>query len=1169
MSGWRAASVVALACLAMAACGKGGGPAPQGDAPAPPGMIPAKHLDRIVDVSNRGVALMDQFNPVGAVGQFEEAVRLAPDWPTGRLNLGIALLNTQTPENFPPAEAAFRRVIAMEPDNPYAHYSLGMLLRHLGRFEEARTHFARVLDIDGTDADAHYQLGALLVDEDPAAARTHLERALTFAPHHESASYRLLTLLSQAGETEAAREQFEIFQRLKQAESGVALALRYGEMGRYAAVVRTFAGTGHTSDAPQRPPLFREVAAEVGLTEAGQGPAGWPGEGLDAAGADPAQLFGPGVAVEDVDGDGDLDIYIPPVGAAGDTGLYLNDGGQFRPAPDAGINGQHAVAGFFGDYDRDGDPDLYLTCAGPNRLYANDGSGRFTDVTEATGTAGGNVLSLGAAWADADHDGDLDLYVANYCALPIAASPVRGVPNDLWRNNGDGTFQEVATAAGIDGGRATTIGVAFFDLDDDRDLDLLVVNDRSANRVFANDRIGRYTEQTAAYPLLADSGPGLGFVVGDVNLDGREDVLLLRGTAAPRLLLNRARRQFVEDKAFSATVAQLGGCVNASLADVDLDGDLDLAVFGAGDAQHRGHYVLLNDGRGRFGAPTPLSANEHDRRTRGTVAADFNGDGALEFLVARSGASPQLWRGEPPPERQWLVVDPMVAQGEDRRPTASGVGLHVEVKTGPHVQVATIRSSSGYLGGAAPQAHFGLGEHGKADYVRLNWPDAVLQSEIEVPAGQVWRVVQMKRKPSSCPVLFTWDGTRFAFVTDFLGVGGLGFFVAPGEYGPPDPTEAVRIPPSLIRERDGRYLMRVAEPLEEIVYLDELHVVAYDHPAEVEIFPDERFASAPPWPTGAPLTVAEKIFPTAARTDREEQVQDRLRTIDRRYIEPPLDPRFVGYAQDHWLELDFGTQLREIDPDVRVILYLYGWVEYTYSHVNYAAYQAGLTMHPPAIEVPDGAGGWRTAIADAGYPAGLPRMMTLDVSALPLREDGRLRLRTNMEIFWDQIFVAVQEDTAPLRRHVLRPSVADLRRLGFPREYSPDGAAPTAYDYHRLDQGVPFKNLTGPYTREGDVRELLTAVDDRFVIMGRGEEIALEFDATALPPLPDGWNRTLVLHSDGFCKDMDLYTAFPDTVGPLPYHAMRNYPPERPAASGAVSASHYARTWNTRWIAGQ
>ncbi len=279
----------------------------------------------------------------------------------------------------------------------------------------------------------------------------------------------------------------------------------------------------------------------------------------------------------------------------------------------------------------------------------------------------------------------------------------------------------------------------------------------------------------------------------------------------------------------------------------------------------------------------------------------------------------------------------------------------------------------------------------------------------------------------------------------------------------------------------------------------------------------------------------------------------------------PKDARFVGYARDHWLELDFGGQLQDLDADKRLILYLYGWVEYTYSHVNYAAYQAGISMRSPWLEVPDGQGGWREAVPEMGFPAGLPRMMTFDISKVINREDGRLRIRSNMEVFWDQIFVGEEVSDSRLTTHTLQPSKANLRSLGYPREYSPDGADPTVYDYHRIDLGVPFKNMAGDFTRFGDVRALLNTVDDQFVVMARGDEIVLEFDAQTLPALKQDWTRTFVLHSDGFCKDMDLYTAFPDTVNPLPFHGMKNYPPIE-AHPNLAACEAYQRSWNTRRI---
>lgn len=1123
-------------------------------------VIPAEHLDRIVDLFNQGIALMERFEPVAAVKAFEEVVKLAPDWTTGRLNYGIALLNAQTDEHYAQAEIELKKVIVQAPRDPTAHYALGMLLRHLGRFDEARNEFQRVLEIDPDDGDALYQLGSLLMEDDPEAARRHFEMALEIIPHHESACYRLHSLLMKAGETDRARALLQRFQALKAAKAGVFSGMKYGEMGRYASVIRAFPERA----AEQRPggvPSFRDEAESFALRASAGGTAGWPGESVERG----AGGFAPAVAVEDVDGDEDLDLYI--TGVAGGRGvLYRHEGREFSPAAETGIDAADAIGAYFGDYDGDGDPDLYLTRPGPNRLYRNEGGSKFVDVTEATGTAGGAFVSVGAAWADADHDGDLDLYVANFAAWPADPASSAGAPNALFRNNGDGTFSDVAGTAQIDGGAAATTSVLFFDFDADRDLDLYLVNHRSPNRVFLNDRVGRYTDATGRHPELADAGPGTGALAGDLDLDGRMDLLLLRGSEPPRLFPQRTPGHYSEDSRFTTLASAWGGAVGGLMGDLDLDGDLDLVFVGTGPPAEGKHQVLINEGDGRFAPAIALGAARREPDARGALAVDLDRDGALEVLVARAGGEPELWRSAPS-GRHWLEVVPARSTEAGGRWIESNViGLEVEVKTGRRMQVATLTGSTGYLGSGPRRLHFGLGEHAKADYVRFVWPDAVLQSELEVAADQSWWMTKVVRKPSSCPVLFAWDGERFAFVTDFLGVGGLGFFVSPGSYAPPDPTEDVRIPPELIRPDRGRYLMRIAEPLEEVVYLDELHLHVYDHPEEWEIYPDERLTGTPPFPSGRPLAVAGKVFPVSARNDRGDDVLDRVLDVDRRYVDVPKDPRFVGYADDHWIELDFGDRLQGIEPDARLVLYLYGWVEYTYSHVNYAAFQAGMSMRPPAIEVPDGQGGWRVAVAEAGYPAGLPRMMTLDVSSLPVRTDGRLRIRTNMEIFWDQIFVGEDVAGARLREHALRPAVAELRYLGYPREYSPDGLNPTLYDYHRIDQGVPFKNLSGAYTRFGDVRPLLEAADDRFVIMGRGEEIALEFDATELPALPAGDGRTLVLHTDGYCKDMDLYTAFPHTVDPLPYHGMENYPP--PPQPRSEAQELYDRTWNVRHVKG-
>ncbi|OQY45708.1 MAG: hypothetical protein B6247_28645, partial [Candidatus Parabeggiatoa sp. nov. 2] len=642
------------------------GEAPIAEVKPPQKEIPSELIDQIIGPFNKGVALMEQYQSVDAVKQFEEVVRLAPDWITGRLNLGIALLNTQKNEDILRAEEELKWVIERTPDNPYAHYALGMLFRHLGLFEDAIAEFQTVLKIDPEDADAHYQVGFLIMKNDPVAARHHFEKTLAKKSHHEKAALNLQRLLMRAGEKQRAQEMLKRYQMLKShltlkspSGSGISYGMKYGEMGRYAEVVRAF-GEPEGSLETHTVPAYTNIAQNSGLTQIAPGTPGWPG----------------------------------------------------IPVQNTGIAAQNAIGAFFGDYDGDGDPDLYLTCVGPNRLYRNDGEAKFTDVTATSGTGGGAFLSVGAAWTDADHDGDLDLYVTNFSSL---TTETNGAPNFLWRNNGNGSFTEVATKSGISGENAASMAVLFFDIDDDRDTDLYLINHGSANRLFLNDRAGQYTEATSWFPELADTGPGLGALLGDVDMNGRQDILLLRGPEPPRLFLQIARGDFVEDSAFKSNTWRLEGASGGLFGDIDIDGDLDLILLSAAINGKIKHQIMMNKGTGHFESPVAFGEDRSAPDSRGAVAVDIDRDGSLELIVTRIGAAPEVWHTTVPENRHWLEVIPTQAGKEKVWIEPKADGLFVEVKTGQRLQVASVTASSGYLGSFPRRLHFGLGEQGKAD----------------------------------------------------------------------------------------------------------------------------------------------------------------------------------------------------------------------------------------------------------------------------------------------------------------------------------------------------------------------------------------------------------------------------------------------------------------------
>ena len=209
-------------------------------------------------------------------------------------------------------------------------------------------------------------------------------------------------------------------------------------------------------------------------------------------------------------------------------------------------------------------------------------------------------------------------------------------------------------------------------------------------------------------------------------------------------------------------------------------------------------------------------------------------------------------------------------------------------------------------------------------------------------------------------------------------------------------------------------------------------------------------------------------------------------------------------------------------------------------------------MVPPKLQVPDGPGGWRTVIEDIGFPVGRPQTVPVDLTGIVSRTTTVVRIVTTMRVYWDRIAVGIDNHTAQPVVTRLEPVAADLRWRGFSAEQTPDGREPFAYDYGDVRQHSPWKVLPGRYTRLGDVRELVTATDNLFVVARPGDEIAIDFDATRLDPLPRGWTRTFLLYASGYSKEMDLNSSSPDELLPLPFAAMRSYP-YAPAAGPPVT----------------
>jgi hypothetical protein len=422
--------------------------------------------------------------------------------------------------------------------------------------------------------------------------------------------------------------------------------------------------------------------------------------------------------------------------------------------------------------------------------------------------------------------------------------------------------------------------------------------------------------------------------------------------------------------------------------------------------------------------------------------------------------------------------------------------------------------------------------------VRVLWPSGVLQAELPDTKTARLDVKELDRKPSSCPYLYAWNGRRFEFITDFMGGGEMGYWEGPGEWNAPAPVEYVRLTDAQLQPRDGRYELRVTNELEEVLFADRLNLLAVDHPADVEVHPNEGLPP-PPRPAHRLYAVKQPQLPASATDEHGHDVLDRVARVDRRYPDDFALLPVRGYAAEHQLTLDLA--------DRGDVLLLTGWTDYAFSTDNVAAHQAGLEMRLPEIQVQDAAGSWHKAI-DLGFPVGRPQTVVADLAGKWLSVSRKARIVTSMRIYWDQVRVGRSIETLRTDAVPLDLVRADLRERGFSAETSPDGREPLGYDYERVSLVSPWKQVPGRYTRPGDVRELLAKSDDLFVVSRPGDEIALVFDATRLPSLAAGWRRTFLLCADGFSKEMDLHSATPDAMGPLPFHGMSRYPYVAPEA---------------------
>ena len=1034
--------------------------------------------DEQIAMNNRGVAQMGYFDYAAAHETFAALVEKYPEWTDARVNLAIAMLNRQQEGDEAVALATVDQVLADQPGHVRADYVAGLLRLYLGETAAALIHFNRVTQADPKDAYAAYYLGQVLLQvSKPDEALTWYRKAIELDPYLRSAYYSAALVLRRQGDREQATSMLSDYQRFKDNPRARLAEFKYTRMGPKAEVIALGDNTGNELGEVEGP-VFADATEHLDSLPVGD---------LNSA---------------DIDQDGRQDLFI--AAPAGSLVLLANDE-TFQPVYEHPLSGIERVRGaLWGDIDNDGLLDVYFCRDGENQLWRQTAAGEWqADTAEPLNNEG---RCAGGAVFDADHDGDLDYFLVN-----------RDSPNELLNNNLDGSFRPLAASQGLAGGGQGGRQILVADLDNDRDADLIVLNQQPPHAVYLNDRLWQYQ---SADDMADFTGQALNaVVVGDLDADGRVEIY---GADPEGRLLVWSRSA---TGAWQRSEIMRSALAANWLALQDFDGDGHDELVWADDA---GTKLIVLSGV-NAGSETVVSTLSSIAR----LPLVRNGQqGASLLMLDRDGVLTELPPGAGRYEFVLLALTGKEETAESMRSNQSGIGTQIALRHGANWTMSSTFSRDSGPGQSLQPLALGLAGSQTADFVAINWSDGVFQTELDLAAGQFYRIPETQRQLSSCPVLFAWDGTKYRFISDLLGVGGLGFFVSPGQVAEPRPWEYFLFPDGALVAKDGFLQIKLSEPMEENAYLDQARIHVYELPVDWSMVMDERMGTGLPDVTGEPIFYRHVDWPVSAYNQLGQDVTAQILTADLQPAETGArDHRFVGrLAQAQRLVLDFGKPLVAPVTGARPVLVVDGWVEYPYSQTVFAAWQAGESYTPPSLEYRDGEGTWHMLYPEFGYPAGMPRKMTLPLDGLP-EDANALRLSSNLEVYWDRVGIAWSEDFSGYRHEVLPVRSARMVRSGFPLRTTGPQRQPS-YRYDDRSQYWDTRYMPGFYTDFGPVTELLSEHDDALAIIGPGEEVHMKF-AKPVPPAA-GNRQWLVLEARGYAKDMDLYTAHGESVGPLP-----------------------------------
>ncbi|MCB1041890.1 MAG: hypothetical protein KDC35_03065 [Acidobacteria bacterium] len=1005
---------------------------------------------------------MGRYQYSEAVEAFSAAKLLAPQDAHIKTNLAIAILNRQSDGDTQRAIDELDELLRQSPDSHRAAYLRAVIHLYEGQYGAAKPLLEALMQANLRDPYIPYLLGTIAQnDGDWDSALSLFQKAIDLDGYFQSAHYGFFQVSNAAGKREQAMESMNAFRALQNCLRVTKFDFVYGKMGPLAmAQSQTLSGM---VDQPMGSVFADELVLKGSWQSTSEAPV----------------LF----SVSDMDADGDLDVTVWNLSDG--TGLHkrlINEPTGWRVADEP--FDQPVYGAICADLDLDEALDWVLLL---EKGVAVLGAPSYGSAVQQM--CADSVLRAGTA-VDADHDGDLDLWLASDIT-------------SLLINNGDGSWQRAELET-----LPAAKQVVAADFDGDRDVDLGAVSTNGTLHVWWNDRLGKWRPEQIEDVRASTT------LVAHLDATSRFDWLVRESGRVTRLWFDGSwRRERIVDAAGDGPFAY-----------TDFNGDglqEALTLSPGGSALTSGSVKDLGTGKAfQLVAKQP---------SKGFGLLLYSGDQII-------------WRGAGSGRYPFAAVSLRGRQsaGESMRSNTFGVGTVMAARFSTHW--ATVSNHAVTSDPATQQAQYamvGLPPGSELRYLAMQWPDGVYQ--VEFPPddfNKVWQISETQRQLSSCPLLFVDQGKSMEFISDVLGVGGMGFYLGPNNYGQARPDERFLMPLGSIQKSDIELV--IAEPMEEICLLDHVSLTSVKVPDGWQITVDERMATNGEVPSGRIIAYRKTAAVESALVNGEDALE--ALQFDDEWCAPTgdLHPRFLGLLdQVQTIEMTFTEPI----SGPNWVLVFGGWVEYPYSQTVFGAQQAGLSYDPPSIDVQAGDGTWHLLHAQFGYPAGMDRESAFVLGALPFPVQA-IRIRSNLEIYWDWVKVVLEEENPAIIEKQVDAAYAALSFLGFPKE-SGGHAQPKHFDGNQAAAAGHLRTPFGSYTQFGDVTALIRNKDDQAVFMAPGDQVRVRFSIDQ-----PSKSMRYVVNLRGWCKDMDLYTQHGDTLRPLPTHALDKSPNRTRVLSG-------------------